>query len=689
MNLPSVSDITSPPINKTGPADSRKTPLVAGFRPEIEGLRAVAVLMVVVYHVWFGRVSGGVDVFLVLTGFLISGSLLRAAENRGRIEFGAFWGRLFKRLFPPVAVVLLGVLVATYLWLPENRWHNTIGEVVATAFYFENWSLATSAVDYLDRTELPSPVQHFWSLSMQGQFYVIWAVLISLVTLVFTRLRFSTRSAGLALFTSVFVASLTYSIFVTSTNQPWAYFDLGARLWEFALGGILAIALPYLRLPQRLRVLLGWLGLAALILCGALFDVSTLFPGYVALWPVIAALLVVIAGTTGSRIGADRLLTWRPLKYLGGISYALYLWHWPVLIVYLAVRERSLATFRGGLIVICVSLVLAAATKALLENPVNAFTKPRTSPAWAVAVVGLFMAPVLVASTMWTQRLDSRAELAAAMVDDPERYPGAQAIAFPERNRAPGALPVLPEPASARDDLPVTYEKGCHVTLEGTEVAVCEYGPGTADYSIAVVGASRSAHWYPALKKVVDNKGWTLFNLTKSSCQFSTDTPLTVNGELYEECVEWREGAMRTLSELRPDAVLTSSTHASPEEGEQTFQGFVDRWRQLDELGIKVAGIRDLPRVEIDGPECVATRGADQCVSSAAYSQADTDPARDLVDLPDNVALIDMTEYVCPAGECPAVIGNVLVYRDTSHLTATYSRTLAPILEEKLIQAIN
>ncbi|WP_019818545.1 acyltransferase family protein [Saccharomonospora saliphila] len=657
----------------------------AGHRPEIEGLRAVAVLLVAVYHIWFGRVSGGVDVFLLLTGFLITGSLLRMTESAGRVRFAAFFSRLFKRLFPPVGVVLVGVLGATWLWLPEPRWRGTIAEAVASALYVENWSLATSAVDYLDRTELPSPVQHFWSLSIQGQFYVVWAVLIAVTVAVARRAGAGTRTAGLVACGAVFAGSLTYSVLLTDADQAWAYFDLGARLWEFALGGILALTLPLIRLPRPMRVALGWLGLAALIACGALFDVSTMFPGYVALWPVGAAALVLLAGTTGSPVAADRLLTWRPLTQLGAISYALYLWHWPVLVVYLAQTERSVATLPGGLAVLAVSVGLAVLTRTLLEKPVNAFTRPRTHPGWAMAVVAAFLAPVLVVTTLWTARLDDR-QVVTVTEENASDYPGARVLTSPELAASLPSAPVVPAPADAREDVPDTYDVGCHASLEQTEARVCSHGPAEAEHSIAVVGASRSAHWYPALREIADERGWRVHNITKSSCQFSTDTPHTVDGAVYTQCLRWRENLMTELARLRPDVVLTSSTRATAD-GERAFDGFVERWRQLADLGIDVLGVRDLPRVEGDGASCVATRGADECLYPASYSHAPSDPARALTDVPETVSLTDLTRYVCPEGQCPAVVGNVLVYRDDAHLTTVYSRTLAPVLETAIVRA--
>jgi peptidoglycan/LPS O-acetylase OafA/YrhL len=284
-----------------------------GHRQEIDGLRAVAVLLVAAYHVWFGRVSGGVDVFLLLTGFLITGSLVRSA-GRGTFKYGVFLGRLAVRLVPAAALVIVVSLLGARLLLPEARWRETITEALAAAFYHQNWHLALGSVDYLARDDGMSPFQHFWSLSVQGQFYLLWPVVIGLAAWWAARRGVSRRRVLVGVLGAMFVLSLAYSVLMTRADQSWAYFDTGARLWEFALGGLLALLLPYLDPPKALRILLGWLGLAALVLCGVLLQVSTVFPGYAALWPTLAAVAFVVAVPTGSPWAAARWVTLRPVR---------------------------------------------------------------------------------------------------------------------------------------------------------------------------------------------------------------------------------------------------------------------------------------------------------------------------------------------------------------------------------------
>ncbi len=314
-------------------------PLVRVHRPELQGLRAVAVALVVVYHVWFGRVSGGVDVFFVISGFLLTGQLARAA-GRGPLELGRRWSRTLVRLLPCAVVVLVATVVAGTLLLPEGRWPQTLREVVAAALFLENWRLAADAVDYAARSTMSSPVQHFWSLSIQGQFFLVWPLLVALVALAARGDAARVRAHLTVATLGVFAASLTFSVVLTATNQPLAYFHSLTRLWEFALGGLLALTIDTVRLARRTRVHLGWIGLVGLLACGAVLRVGAVFPGIAALWPTGCAVLVLLAGDTGARCGADRLLTSRPLRYVGDLSYPLYLWHWPVL-VFCLVLDRA------------------------------------------------------------------------------------------------------------------------------------------------------------------------------------------------------------------------------------------------------------------------------------------------------------------------------------------------------------
>lgn len=690
------------PAHRNDAPAGRHESAAAHFRPEIQGLRAVAVLLVATYHIWLGRVSGGVDVFLLLTGFLITGSLLRTADRHGRVRFAAFAGRLARRLLPAVGLVLLAVLAATWAVLPRTRWRDTAVEVIASAFYVENWRLAVTAVDYLAQGNAVSPLQHFWSLGVQGQFYVLWPLPVAGALVIARRRGWSARRVFAAFAAAVFVASLTYSVVRTAADQRWAYFDTAARMWELSLGGLLAVALPAVRVPRRAAIALGWIGLVALVSCGLLLRVSTVFPGYAALWPTGAAVLIIVAGTTGSRFGADRLLTARPLAWVGDLSYPLYLWHWPLLVCYLTLTGRARASLLGGVAVLAGSFVLAVATRRVTaggfvraaacapapevrgaEGRAGADraagargTRGRRGTRGALTVaIACVLPPVLVAAG-WSVQLDRRARRQQAYVADPRNYPGARALAagWPVAPR----LPVHPDPADAAGDLPVTYRDKCNQNTRDAEAVACVYGSARPRRTIALVGDSHAAHWFPALHEIARAEGWRVVNITKGACPFAAP-PHVYLGRPYPSCDEWQEGAMAQVRKHRPDLVVTTATTVT-RRGEFLRVSAVRQWRRLVAEGMPVLAIRDTPRLPYRAPECVEERGRDGCAYPKYAGLSRTPPTVALVDPPPGVTFADLSDQLCPAQRCPAVIGNVLVYWDSSHFTATYARTMAPAL---------
>ena len=396
-----VTDVVTTPVTHR-PRNKR--------RADIEGLRAVAALLVAVYHIWFGTVSGGVDVFLLLTGFLITGSLVRSMERDGRIAYGAFLAKLVKRLFPAGAVVLGAVLVGTYLFLPRSRWIDLIAEVQASALYYGNWHLALGSVDYMADNTSASPVQHFWSLAIQGQFYLLWPIIITIAALVAFRFGLSTRRTALVAVGTVLAGSFSYSLWITTYDPVWAYFDTGARLWELALGGVLALVISHLRLPRALRDVAGWVGLVALVSCGMVIGDAD-FPGHMSLWPTLAAVLIIVAGAGDEepgRLSANRLLGLRPLTRLGGHAYTLFLWHWPILVFHLEITDQVRPTPSGGFLVLGISFVAAIATSRLVDGGVGRVTAhaPRNGASWALAAGVLFVVPVLVGGLAWSNVIE-------------------------------------------------------------------------------------------------------------------------------------------------------------------------------------------------------------------------------------------------------------------------------------------
>ena len=669
--------LTDDPQRATPSPDGNAVTRRSRFRPEIEGLRGLAAVLVVVYHVWVGRVSGGVDVFFLLSGFLVTGMLARAVV-RGDLRVLATWLRLFWRLLPAAGLVLLVSALAALVLIPPLRWPQNVAEIVASAFFLENWRLAHDAVDYYADNSAASVAQHFWSLSVQGQFYVVAPLLVLAVALAARRLRADVERTLLVALAAVTVVSLAYSVRTTALDQPFAYFDSGARAWEFAIGGMLGLTVDRIRLSRAPRVLLGWLGVVGLVACGAVLDVGAGFPGYLALWPVAAAGAVVVAGSTGSGLGVDRLLASRAGRYLGEISYPLYLWHWPVLILYLAYRGRSEVGLVGGLGVVVLSVALAVATHHLLERPardIRPSGPPRRRPA---ALVAATLAPVLLVSTAWYAVSTERA---GAFVDagDPS-YPGAVA-------RLPGFVyegapepPLRPSPTAVTNDW-APYQQDCTTPPERPNLELCTplATEGEPDRRITVVGDSHMQQFLPALEMLARERNWEVRTLIRPGCPFSTGSDANI-GEV--PCLEWNAAAIEQIVADAPDAVLAGATRdVRAGLTEETPPGFVEAWQRLDAAGIPVVALRDNPRFAQWPAECVETfgRGAPQCELPRDELYAPVPPYAE-APVPPNVAFLDLADHICTETVCPPEIGNVIVYLDDNHLSASYARTLGPIV---------
>ena len=654
----------------------------AEYRADIQGLRAVASILVATYHIWFGRVSGGVDVFFVVSAVLITKSLLRQIDKTGRVNFVEFWGGMARRLLPAAMLVLFTVAVASVFWLPRTLWHQTIRQAFTSIFYVQNWQLAFDAVDYLAQGQAASPLQHFWAMSTLGQVYFLWPIVLGASVALAARLNAKRGTVMLGALSVIFVASFALSIIETHRNQAFTYFNTFARLWEFCLGASLAM-LPNVKLPSEVRVAFGWIGLAGIISCGAIFQVSRVFPGYAALWPVCSTMLVMMAGNSGSRFGADRFLSTKPLVYLGGISYAVYLWHWPVLVFYRWFNGDFTVGLVAGLGVMAASIALAAISTRLVEDPIRFAPFKIATPRRLAAFVLVGVTPTLLVSSAWAAYYVEQKQYDArpVSVDNPD-YPGALSLEDGFQYAGQPNVPLYPGMLAVQHDTSVIYSDGCYGPDADWERANCIYGDRGASRTLALVGASHSVHWLPALDVIAKEHGWKIVVFTKSNCLFSDES-----GEIEhdDDCTKWNERALAILLEDRPQVVFTTATRGFGGT-EYVPAGFVSRWDRLRTAGIHVIAVRDTPWMQFWVPECLDMKrnNSAACSQARAHLLAERNPALDLGDRPPNVSFIDMTEYFCDEAICPPVIGNVIVYVDDSHITATYSRTLVPMLSRKL-----
>ncbi|TVU65486.1 acyltransferase [Paenarthrobacter nitroguajacolicus] len=680
---------------EAAPAAKERTTTKPGFRPEVQGLRALAVLMVAAYHIWLGRVSGGVDVFLLISAFLLTLSFTRKLENRKPLRLLQHWLHVFKRLLPAVVVVLLAILAGTWALIPQSRWPDVLTEAWASLTYRQNWQLAAFAVDYYAQQHVDaSPLQHFWSLSVQGQVFILWPLIFAGVALLQPRLAtwFPQRKAVghrqllFVAFGAVFVASLVFSIEQTYSNQAYAYFDTCARLWEFALGSLLALALPYLKPGRRLRVVLGWAGIAAMLACGLLLTVDRSFPGFVALWPTLAAACVIVAGQSGSRWGVDRILSSRPLVGVGGISYALYLWHWPILVFFLLATDTGTPGIVEGLGIMAAATVLAMVTTRCVEEPMRRWKWPDVRSWRAAVVIAACGALLALPVTAWQGAITAEATAIAAQPH--ELTPGAAALSPEYVGQPSEEARIIPAPAAMKDEW-ANVDGACtgdHVPSDPVlEGCLQNEEPEVVTKRIVVLGDSHSQQYMAALGPIAKQHGWEVVTLLKGGCRFGAQSE-----ERPDFCNEFNKASSAYVLEHKPDAVFTvaSLTHVdAPFETE--VPGYLEGIKPFTDLGIEVVGVRDNPRFSFNMPECVQKKGKDSpdCNVPLEQSLADASPLDDYVGKVDGLHLLDMSDFICEQGTCPAVVGNVYVYKDDNHLSKTYVQSMIPMFEERLLAA--
>ncbi|WP_191966630.1 acyltransferase family protein [Microbacterium testaceum] len=652
------------------------------YRRDIDGLRAVAILLVVSYHVWFGRVSGGVDVFLMLSAFFLTRGFVRRMAGPTPIHPVRHLLGIFRRLLPAAAVTLVGVLAVVWAVYPETMYRAVAEQTWASLGYVQNWLLAADAVDYYARTDVTSPLQHFWSMSVQGQAFVLWVVLLGLCQIVVRRRGFSPDRVVGVVFGVVFAISFVYSVVRTASAQQLAYFDTWARLWEFAAGSLLVIALPHIRFGAVARTVVGWAGLAGLLVLGAVLDVQGGFPGFLALWPVLCAAAIVVSGSgeTG-RFSLARMLSSRPLQAVGRDAYALYLVHWPILVTFLVVNGRTEVGFVGGAGIIVLSLILARVLTWAVDRPVRAWRRGDASPLVPLAILTAAAAVVAVPVGTWQTStwIQERAIEARALQDNP----GAAVLRDPALSETPADAPLLPLPTLIDDEW-VHLDRECSAEwandveqLRGT----CSETVGTprAQHTVVVIGDSHAQQITGSLLPVAEANGWGVVFLIKGGCSMGLDEP-----GMDELCDGWREAAIELVERVRPDAALTIVTRSDAGEDDERLRPGIERFLdRMDDAGVQVWGVRDNPRFTFNMYDCVVE--ADDpldCAVPRSASLADRNPADDLDRA--GLHLVDLTPWICPDDLCVGVIGNVAVYRDDNHLSRLYARSLSPTLSDEL-----
>ena len=675
------------------------------FRPDLEGLRGIAVALVVLFHArLLGVVGGfiGVDAFYVLSGFLITGLLLRELATRGRLDLVAFYGRRARRILPAATVAIVVILVAAAFIVAPLDLPAVAADATASGLFVGNMLFAFRATDYF-ASSTPSPFLHYWSLGVEEQFYLVWPILLLVA--------FRARRLGLVVF-AVCVLSFVLSIVLTSVQAPWAFYGLPTRAWQLALGALLALHGPALaRLPSALIAIGGWLGIALLGIAAALLDPTTGYPGFAALLPTTAVALVILAG--GRHGGPGRLLAVAPLRLLGRISFSLYLYHWPVLVLASVLVGELSPVLRWSLVGL--SVAAAAASWRLVEEPFRRarLLRPRRSFVFgssaicmvliAAQLMGVLGASSVAASNIvHTDAVETQDVITASQVSSlPNEATAAPATvtATSTPTAAPTMAPVphelRPRLGDVRRDVDGLNERGCGLSLAGSQPPLCTLGTAEGAITVALVGDSHAAQWFPALDVIAQQRGWKILPFTKDSCIFLDMRIVSLHLEReYNECTRWRDQVVTALQRAQPDLVVVASSRwvhpVDPADADPQRQSDA-MVRLLRALPGRVAIIADTPLSAVDVPACLSRtdRTAADCATARGYALT-AHLARDgRAAAALGATLIDPTQWLCGPDICPAVIDWTIVYRDDHHLTATMARRLAPLLESGLMEALS
>jgi peptidoglycan/LPS O-acetylase OafA/YrhL len=646
------------------------------FRPDIEGLRGIAVLLVVMFHCgvpgfWGGFI--GVDIFFALSGYLITGLIVKEIEKNGKLSFKNFYARRARRLLPASGLVVVSILVLSLAVYSPLELASYSKWASYTSLYISNYMFMHDAVNYFASDVTTNPYLHTWSLAVEEQFYLFWPALIALALT-----RSKSRRSLAAVLLVMCVVSFGLCIWLTHRKQPWAFFGLPTRAWEFGLGG-LACLLTKTKLTAWRSWMepLGWGGLAAVLVAGYFYSPEMAFPGYPAFVPVAGTIAALIAGASGVSYALQAVLGSPPLQYFGKLSYSWYLWHWPILL-FAAVLFPNL-TWHGRLLAAALALVFAQISFVVVERPIrfNPFLMARPGLSLCLALI------IPLAGITCAQLVAHKTQRALAS--------GEQA----------GFL------AASQDPRPL-FEANCLTRSGMKKVSECEYGDRGSSTTAVLFGDSHAEHWFPALESIATQEHWRLVTLLKSSCPAARVE--VYNSTLKRpdtECTAWREAALLRIVQMHPHVVVLSQKDGavsdlpvpgrrhSPISGKEWQKGLRSTLSFLDTHGVKTVVIADVPRAEFDVPICLSRAaahswGARECLvpRSAALNEDARQAESIATEGLNGVRYADFADKFCSGSLCQPVIAGQVVYRDSNHMTSSFARGLAPYLEGEVASLV-
>lgn len=638
-------------------------------------LRGVAVLAVLIHHLSPGRLPGGfaaLDVFFVISGYLVTEILFGMRERHGHISFSAYAARRARRIVPSATVVLLACLFGMFALAPIVDWGRISGEIVASSLFVENWTLIVSNLAYAG-PDTASPVQHFWTLAVEAQFYVLWALLLAVLLGRHGAPRRRAATAGIAM---VFVASFIISIIWCTTDPATGYLSTATRMWELAAGGLLAVfvrRIPPLRVGVPLAAV-GWL------LIGASFvflNPTMSWPGWLAIIPVVGTILVIAAGVPVTAPLLRRLTDNPATRTLADSSYAIYLWHWPLLVY----SENALGHTPGQLEkagIFVASLLLGWLTTVLIERPIRFGVLARSRALATLTISALVIGSVALPAAAVRVVMQRTGELysSVAVSADAALCRGAEAM-------TPGAdcvdgpyLGLSPDPLGEWEQISVLHSMGCATDNVVPTVRPCVFGDPAGAVAVALVGDSHAMKMWPALKILAEAEGWRLVIYVKAQCEYTA-----ASLDATDDCRAWRAGVASQLDAAGPWGlvVTTGASHATSRPGAE--DALLEAWRPLIEAGAQLVVVRDIPYMADDVRFCVVDHldelsACDRPRSDSILDDIMANTAKQL----DGASVIDLTDLMCDETTCFASVGGILTHRDGNHLTDEYARTLAPAI---------
>jgi peptidoglycan/LPS O-acetylase OafA/YrhL len=671
-------------------------------RADIQGLRALAVLLVALGHAGVPFLRGGyvgVDVFFVLSGYLITGILLTEALENGRVSLARFYARRARRILPAAVLTLVTTSLAAHYLLNFVRAREVVEDTIWASLFVANTHFARQGSDYFEQGQAPSPILHFWSLSAEEQFYVVWPSILALALFgaIFGRRRHASVGRLLVVIVVAGLASLAWSIYQTAAEPVAAYFSTFTRAWELALGAGLAVTAASLRhVPALAQALMGWAGLAAVVSAAALLSNTTALPGYAALLPAGGAALLIAAGLREGeqRLGAGRLLSVAPLGYLGDRSYAFYLWHWPVLVIAAQYAGHELSVF-VNLMLLGGALCLSVVSYALVENPLRRLRWPTPVGgfAWPASAAAVLLVAIVVSGSLdgTARRIEAAASAvrpsalvdtaAAASLEDPEApLPAVIAAVRAAEREEPLPSPLTPPVGSLSGDF-YQFPNGC--TARGNETRsrrVCRLGDRFSSKSIVVIGDSHAQMWMPTILHMAQHDGWVVIPFVKVSC-----IPRTWL-ESARGCGAWYRWVKRRAAALRPDVTLIVGSWSGTWEPRRAIRAVAALSTAMRPHSRSVIVVDDPPGQRRDPTDCVLDPRSNMktCSRFQTRTQQETSSAIRANARRQRAGFLETRGLFCaltqPPGArflCPLVINKTITYIDRGHVSRTYALELA------------